>query len=121
MSIRTATIRPTVHRARRPHPFKGSNIYGTERQTSAVLSARSVLLTLLAILVISVTVWSHVSVKRVSERVELLELESKRLAAEHDALVAEEARLTRSQELAKVGRALGLRPPKDEEIVRLLQ
>jgi len=121
MNIRTATIRPTAQRARRSHPFKRSNAYGTEQRTSGVLSVRSVLLALIGILVISVTVWSHVSVKRVSERVELLELESQRLTAEYDALVAEEARLTGSHELAKVGKALGLRPPKDEETVRLLQ
>lgn len=121
MNIRTATVRTSPYRARRPHPFKRGNTYNTERQTTNALSVRSIVLALLGALVLSVTIWSHIFVKRTSERVEFLELEAKRLAAEHEALVAEEARITGSNELAKIGKALGLRPPKDEEIVRLLK
>lgn len=120
MTIRTATLRNGARRlGTRPTSFHGMHPHPKNMPATSYITPGGIILALALTMILALAVWSHISIKNVSERVGLLEKESVRLAEEYKALLAEEAGLAESKALQKAGKNLGLRPPKEDEIIRM--
>ena len=63
--------------------------------------------------------WIGLSLKGMSVSIHGLETQAARLQARHAALLKERARLTARPELERLGRRLGLHPPRPSELVVL--
>ncbi len=119
MSIKTATLRMPQKRSyvrntgyRRPAKSKAA-------ASSPGFKIKEIVSTALALVFLAIGIWASIEVRSVANEVAKLKEVHERLAAENTALTTRLESTTKTKELEKMGRRLGLHPPKENQIIYL--
>ncbi len=121
MSLKTATLRMPQRRPKGRiisrnlrSPYKGA-----VRSRTPAASPVQILVGALCLFLLLLGGWTSYQVKVVADQVEALRTEAVRLETQNERLVQVHKTLTSKDNLEKIGRRLGLHPPKKEQLILL--
>ncbi|HID97559.1 MAG TPA: hypothetical protein EYP57_05150 [Thermodesulfobacteriaceae bacterium] len=117
MSIRTATLRMPQ---RQPYSSMGKRSFSRPRSTRKLrVSWKECIISVFAAAMLVLGLWTGREIRSIAKDLEVLQTEAVQLNSMNEKLSKDRDELVHSEQMKKIGRKLGLHPPRTGQVVYL--